>query len=110
VCSSGTPRLQWSFFAALLVTAFGLNWLWEMVQMPAYAEMAGRTWRETAWPCAGASLGDTALTLLVYGIIALAARRLDWPMEAKWYAYAAAALLGAACAVAFEWKALAEGY
>jgi hypothetical protein len=38
-----TVRLLWPFFAALVLAAFGLNWLWEMVQMPAYVEMsAGR--------------------------------------------------------------------
>ena len=33
-----TSRPLWSFFAALVLAAFGLNWLWEMVQMPAYVE------------------------------------------------------------------------
>jgi cytochrome c oxidase assembly factor CtaG len=60
------------FFAAMFVAAFGLNWLWEMFQMPAFAGMAGRPWRETALVCALASVGDAVITLAVYGAGALA--------------------------------------
>ena len=49
--------------AALVLAAFGLNWLWEMVQMPAYVQMAGRSWTEATLPCALASLGDVPWTL-----------------------------------------------
>jgi hypothetical protein len=104
-----TDRPLWQFLAALAVVAFGLNWLWEMLHMPAYADMAGRSWRETAGRCAAASLGDVALTLGVYGLGALAAGRPRWGAEGGWNAYAAAGLLGAVFAAAVEWKALADG-
>lgn len=97
------------FFAALFIGGLALNWLWEMVQMPAYAEMAGHSWLEAAFPCLVASLGDVAITFLIYGIGALAAGRLRWGMEGGWNVYLAAALLGAGCAVAIEWKALSAG-
>jgi hypothetical protein len=35
-----TVRLLWPSFAALVLAAFGLNWLWEMVRLPAYVETA----------------------------------------------------------------------
>jgi hypothetical protein len=107
---SAEPRRPlWSFFAALFLAAFGLHWLWEMAQMPAYAEMAGRPWRETVVPCTLATLGDVAITLAVYGAGALAAGHPRWGATGRWNVYATAALLGGACAVAIEWKALASG-
>ena len=99
----------WSFFAALVLSAFGLNWLWEMIQMPAYVEMAGRSWGETALPCARAALGDVAMTLGIYGIGSLSAGRSSWGMDHQWNVYLAAALLGGLCAAAYEWNSLATG-
>jgi hypothetical protein len=95
--------------AALCLIAFGLNWPWEMAQMPAYAEMAGRSWLETALPCTVAALAGVVLTLGVCGLGALAAARVGWAMEGSWNVYAAAALLGGICALAVEWQALASG-
>lgn len=104
------PGPSWRFLTALVVTAFGLNWLWEMLQMPAYVEMAGRSWGETALPCAWASLGDVALTMAVWGLAALAAGRWRWGVEGAWNVYATAALLGGALATAIEWRAQAWGH
>lgn len=64
-------QTMWRFFAALAVVAFALNWLWEMVQMSAYTEMAWRSWRETMLRCTLATLGDAAITFTVYGVGAL---------------------------------------
>jgi len=97
------------FLAALLVAAFVLNWPWEMAQMSLFVEMAGRSWWETAVPCARASLGDGAMTLAVWGLGALAAGRWRWGLAGSWNVYAVAALLGAVFAAAFEWQARASG-
>ncbi len=105
----GPPCALWRFFTALGVAAFAMNWLWEMVQMPAYAEMARRPWRETALPCTLATVGDVVVTFSVYGLGALAAGRLRWGAAGGWNVYAAAALLGGATAVGIEWRALATG-
>lgn len=102
-------RTPWPFFAALAVVSFGLNWPWEMGQMWAYAEMAGRQWWDTLLPCTLAALGDVAVTFAVWAVGALAAADVRWGMAGRWNAYLAAALLGGACAVAFEWKALGSG-
>lgn len=77
--------------------------------MPAYVELAGRSWREVAPRCTVATLGDAAITLAIYGVGALAAGRWRWGMEGGWNVYASAVLLGALSAVAVEWVALGEG-
>ncbi|MCI0464160.1 MAG: hypothetical protein L0Z62_45075 [Gemmataceae bacterium] len=104
-----TPPAPWPFFARLLVAAFCLNWLWEMAQMPAYAEMAGRPWRETTLWCTRASVADAAVTLGIWGVGALAAGAWRWGMKATWHVYATGALLGMACATGLEWQALRSG-
>jgi hypothetical protein len=107
VRSPETSRPAWLFFAVLGVAAFGLNWLWEIVQMPAY-EPPARAWTSTALTHVVPSLGDVALTFAAYGVCALAAGR--GRLAGAWNEYAAASLLGGACAVAYEWKALASGW
>jgi hypothetical protein len=102
-----TSRPAWPFFAALVAAAFALNCLWETVQMPAY-EPPARACASTALAHVVPSLGDGALTFAVYGVCALAAGR--WRLAGAWNEYAAAALLGGGCAVAYEWKALASGW
>jgi hypothetical protein len=97
------------FIVALALACFGLNWLWEMAQMRAYAEMAAKSWQDTLLTCGLAALGDTAVTFVVWGVGALAAADVRWGMAGRWNAYATAALLGGACAVAYEWKAIGSG-
>ena len=98
-----------SFFAAVFILAFGLNFLWEMLQMSAYAEMSGRSWRETAPACALASMGDAALTLVIYWIGALVKRDWRWVMRGEWKSYMTAAILAAGTAFVLEVAALATG-
>ncbi len=102
-------RPLWSFFGVLCLASFGLNWVWEMVQMPAFAELAGRLWQESVVTCAVATLGDVGITLAVYGVGALATGQLGWGMTGKWNVYATAAVLGGVSAAAFEWFSLATG-
>jgi hypothetical protein len=104
-----TPRSLWPFFGALALASFALNWVWEMAQMRAYAEMTTKSWLETLLPCTLATFGDVAVTFAVWGVGALAAADVRWGMAGRWNAYATAALLGGACAVAYEWKALGSG-
>jgi hypothetical protein len=99
-----------SFFAVVFVIALGLNFLWEMMQMSAYAEMAGRPWRETVLACAAASVGDDALTLGIYGVGALVKRDWRWVMRGGWKNYLTAALLAAGFAAVIELTATAAGY
>jgi len=80
-----------------------------MVQMPAYVEMAGRSWSETAFPCTLAALGDVAVTLGVYGLGALAAGNWRWGVQGRWNIYLTGALLGGLVATALECRFLASG-
>lgn len=56
-----------------------------------------------------ATLGDVAITLLIYAIGALAARTLSWGLRAAWNVYSAVALLGAMHAFWIERAAIASG-
>ncbi len=102
-----TSRPAWRLVAALAGVAFALNWPWEVMRMPAY-ELPARASASTALAHVVPSLGDVAITFAVYGVCALAAGR--WRLAGAWNEYAAASLLGGACAAAFEWKALASGW
>ena len=101
------PKRVVAFLIQLASVAFVLNWFWEMIQMPAYVEMANKSWLETAIPCAIASLGDVVMTLAVYGIGALASGDKDWAMKWNWRIYSLCSLLGASMATAYEWRILA---
>src|SRR6266481_3911592 len=103
-----TPQELRRFLTSILVASFVLNWLWEMLQMPAYREMALRSWRETATLCTRATLGDVAITLLIYATGALAAHTLSWGLRAAWNVYLAVALLGAMYAFWIERAAMAS--
>ena len=94
--------MRWQFFAALFITALVLNWLWEMIQMPAYSTIAGRSWRSTLLPCTMASLGDAAITVSICALSVLATRNWYWAAQANWKHYVGIALLGAAAAVIIE--------
>src|SRR5882724_3567784 len=96
-----------SLLIALLIISFGLNWIWEMAQMPAFVETVGRSWRQTALQCAVFSLGDAALILIIYGIVVVAARRIAKIKGAKFYLLVSA--LGAVAAVLIELVANAMG-
>ena len=99
----------WRFLLVLALCAFALNWLWEMLQMPGYAEMAGLSWRVTAARCTTATLGDVVITLGIYGIGATAAGQWHWGLVGGWNVLATGAMLGALIAVAVEHVALAHG-
>lgn len=77
-------RRPGSFFATLALSAFVLNWVWEMIQMPAYRETAARPWPETVPTCTLAALADVAIVLAVYGAGALAAGEVRWGLSGRW--------------------------
>lgn len=77
--------------------------------MPAYAEMADKSWRETALSCVAASVGDAGLTLVIYALGALVKRNSHWIMAGDWKNYVIAALIAASCAAIIELVALSIG-
>lgn len=96
-------------FIALCLIAFVLNWIWEMVQMPSFVEMAGRSWWSTVVRCTIATVGDVGVTLTAYILVALATGKLQWAKERNWNTYAVSALLGVYHAILTERWALASG-
>lgn len=105
-----TNSVQRSSLAVImLTTAFGLNFVWEMLQMNAYASMANLPWQATFLTCAVASLGDAGITGAVYLIIALAVRNWSWGSRAKFKTYIAAALVAGVGAIVIELVALKTG-
>lgn len=104
-----TRRSCSSYWAVLTLSAFALNWLWEMVQMPAYVGMADRPWRDALGICTRATLGDVVITWASYGIGALASGQWRWGMMTTWNVYATGSVLGALAAVGIEWRGLSSG-
>ena len=97
------------FFIAVTLISFLLNGLWEMMQMPAYREMAGRPFLETVARCTPATLGDVILTFWIYAIGATAAKSLSWGFQAGWNVYLVLALIGTIHAICIEQAALVSG-
>lgn len=64
------------FLALLFAAAFVLNCLWEWIQVPAYATMAGFWLLERVRIITVASVADAVVTLGIYAVSALATRQL----------------------------------
>src|SRR5438874_10596390 len=82
------------FIVAVLLSAFFFHWMWEMLQMPSYAQMAGLSWREAAPRCALAALGDVGITILIYVAGALVASSFTYAIRARWNVYLGLAIMG----------------
>jgi hypothetical protein len=87
----------------LFAVAFGLNWIWEMAQMFAYQTELNKGWLKSFLSCTAASVIDAIVTVAVFALLA----RLTNSKGAKFYL--GAAVLGALCAVFFEWFAFRFG-
>lgn len=91
---------------ALFGVAVGINYIWEMAQMPLYQNMpfdALSSWLI----CFRASLGDGVIVLAIWALGAAVYRRLDWFRPVRPGSLAILVLSGAAIAVAIEIHALA---
>jgi len=88
-----------AFYGVLFAAAFGLNLVWETAQMFAYQTELNEGWLKVFISCTGASVIDAVVTVAIYALLA----RLMKPNQAKFYI--GAAVLGALCAVGFEWLA-----
>jgi hypothetical protein len=74
--AAALPRTQpW---AALALVAFGLNWLWEMLQGPLYESMRHLSIGRGVWLCTLASVGDVVLTLIAFATVAALAGSRTW--------------------------------
>lgn len=104
-----TRRELTRFFASIAAASFVLHSVWEMAQMPAYKDLAGRPFLETAARCTPATLGDVVLTFWIYAIGALAAGSIGWGLKSRWNVFLTLALLAALHAIWIEQVAVAAG-
>jgi hypothetical protein len=65
------------FLPRLFAVALALNWMWEMIQMPAYSGFPGRHYVVQAAMCTAASFVDAVTTMAIYLLVRLVAGR-DW--------------------------------
>mgnify|MGYP007096659938 FL=1 len=106
--SLSSRRLGW-FIAATVLAGFVLNEIWEMAQMSAYVETAGRPWTSTLALCTRAAVGDVGIILGICAAGTLAAADPVWGLRNRWNIYATAAVLGLVVAALVEHAALACG-
>ena len=93
--------------ARLVAIALPLNFAWEMLQMPAFTRPPESLLVATAW-CSVATLGDGALAVAVFGVIAMVFTDRRWFTPPRPERYAVAIVLGVVLNVAAEWS-LARG-
>ena len=84
------------FYGVLFAVSFGLNWIWEMAQMFAYAAEAGDSWTKSVLFCTLASVADAIITVAIDVFLKLLMKRDGVEF------YLGAAVSGALCAVGFE--------
>ncbi len=96
-------------FAITVSASFVLNEVWEMAQMSAYVETAGRSWTSTLALCTRAAVGDVGIILGISAAGVLAAGDPGWGLRNRWNIYATAALMGLVCATLVEHAALGAG-
>ena len=61
-----------------MALAFSLHWLWEMAQSSLYTGMLQRSWYDATRLCTIASVGDVAITLGAYTIVASLSKDRFW--------------------------------
>ena len=66
------PELNILFFAFLL------HFMWEMLQVPLYAELSGATHWDGIRTCLRATVGDAAIALIAFWCAALAGQSRQW--------------------------------
>ena len=99
-----TPSTLW-VVVHLVILAWPINFAWEMAQAYLYAPMG--TVREATWQCLVASLWDVAIVLGIAGVTSLVFGGTAWLAERRLAAFVTTAFIGAAVAIAIEWRALA---
>jgi hypothetical protein len=90
----------WQPWAALALFSFALHFVWEMLQVPLYRTMSDLPHWVGIWKCTRASIGDVALTVAAYALVAVVRRSHAWieaprARDVMWYLGTAFALLAA---------------
>lgn len=87
------------------IFAFLLNYPWEFLQVPFFAEMATAPHWDAVRFCTRATLGDVGIALVSFWAVAAIARSRDWILRPTLRQVVAFAAGGIAITVAFEWLA-----
>jgi hypothetical protein len=92
----------------LFAVAVGINFIWEMAQMPLYQGMPFdelSSW----WLCLRASVGDGVIVVAIWAIGSALFRRFEWYAPLRPAPIAALLITGALIAVGIEIHALGTG-
>lgn len=93
-----------------LAISLGLNYAWEMAQVPFFSSMASAPLREHAMRCLGSAAGDVLIAGVAYVLASLTVRSLSWPRSARSFvATAIWVLIGLAATAGIERVAVAHG-
>lgn len=71
------PRIE----LMLLIYAFLVNLVWEMLQMPLFAYPAAVTWGQASLECVQAAAGDALMLLASYWLVVLLWRDRRWILQ-----------------------------
>ena len=96
------------FLLRLFIVAVGINFIWEMAQMPLYRNMPfddPQSW----WFCFRASLGDGVIVMIIWAIGAALFRAYHWYRPLGRLGAPVLLLSGAVIAVAIEIHAISAG-
>lgn len=95
----GLPEINVAIFAFLL------NYPWEFLQVPFFAEMATAPHWDAVRFCTRATFGDAGIALVAFWLVAVGARSRLWILRPTAGHIAGFAGVGIAITVGFEWLA-----
>ena len=88
------------------IFAFLLNYPWEFLQVPFFADMPTAPHWDAVRFCTRATLGDVGIALASFWAVAAFARSRDWILQPTLRQVVAFAAVGIAITIAFEWLAI----
>ena len=94
-------------FLLIYGIAFGINLIWEMLQMPFYEQMTF-TDAGSYLMCLKASFGDANIVIAIYGLGLLLFRHWRWPLEMTPWKVIYLVAIGGITAILIEYSALRE--
>jgi hypothetical protein len=101
-----TAEQAWHWLNALMVylaVSFGLNFVWEVAQLPLYTIWRTGTPHEIAFAVLHCTAGDLMIATLSLGGAWLLFRNKNWPFERRKHVFVATMIFGLAYTVFSEW-------
>jgi uncharacterized membrane protein len=91
----------------IIIAAFVLNFIWEMLQMPFYKGMENNL--QSAAVCALAAIADAIMVLLIYFCFAFVYKKVFWVQQLSFFRISMLALVGGIGAILAELRHTALG-